>query len=107
MKPFTDILREARKGVIVDRLTDDLAAVVKAVDQTNKAGSITLTVTVKPDKHGGTQKTLAFDIKSKTPTAPTPEAIFFSNADGDLLRTDPDQREMFEDADDLRGAGRA
>ncbi|MGN6208808.1 hypothetical protein [Asticcacaulis sp.] len=106
MKPFTDTLREARKGVIADRLTDELAAVVKAVDATNKAGELTLKVTVKPDKHGGTQKTLSFDIKAKLPTHPTPEAVFWSNVDGDLLRADPDQGDMFVDTADAR-AGRA
>ncbi|MEM9964168.1 MAG: hypothetical protein AAGC58_02345, partial [Asticcacaulis sp.] len=60
-------------------------------------GTLTLTIKVEPDKMGGAQKTLKFDIKSKLPQPTAPESIFYSTADGDLLRSDPTQQDMFRD----------
>lgn len=107
MPPFTDILREIRKGAAVTRATLLLAQVVAAVDETNKAGSVTITLTVKPDKiAGGRQKTIAVTVSAKTPQADLLAAIFFSTDDGDLVRTDPDQAELFGDADETRPRSR-
>lgn len=100
MKPFTDILREFRRGAIANKLTEEMAELVRSVDETGKPGSLTLTLTVKPEKGGGSQKTLGAKIKSSRPDEDLPEAIFFSDREGDLHRNDPDQRALFADADD-------
>ena len=42
---------------------------------------------------------IAFAITPKVPQAPVPEAMFFTTLDGDLLRDDPTQREIFKGAD--------
>lgn len=100
MRPITDILREMRKGRIVDDATEALGEVVKAVDATNKPGSVTIKITVKPSKDGGWEKTLSAAIAQTVPRQDLPDAVFFSNADGNLVREDPDQRPLFGDADD-------
>ena len=104
MRPITDVLREYRRGVAVDQASVLLAEVVRAVDETNKSGEVTITIKVKPDKGGGSGKNLAVLVKSKRPERDIPEAVFFSDADGDLHRTDPSQQEMFSDAGG-RGGG--
>ena len=43
MRLFTDILREIRKGRPVEEASHALADVVRAVDETGKPGSVTLT----------------------------------------------------------------
>lgn len=48
MRPITDILRDIRKGALVDELTDALNDAVRAVDTTGKAAAVTLKLTVKP-----------------------------------------------------------
>lgn len=98
MRLITDILRDIRKGRPVEEATLALADVVRAVDETGKAGSVTITLTVKPAKHGGPEKTLIAEVRAKKPIAEIAPAIFFSDSEGDLHRHDPAQDEMkFED----------
>lgn len=94
MRLITDILRDIRKGRPVEEATNALADIVRAVDETGKAGSVTITLTVKPAKHGGPEKTLICEVKAKKPIAEIAPAIFFSDDDGDLHRVDPRQEEM-------------
>ena len=94
MRLITDILREIRKGRPVEEATQALADVVRAVDETGKKGSVTITLNVIPSKHGGPEKTLVAEVKSKKPIADIAPAVFFSDQDGDLFRVDPRQEEM-------------
>lgn len=103
MRPITDTLRDMRKGRIVDEATEALAEVVKAVDATDKAGSVTITIKVKPSKGGGLEKTLSATVKRDVPTPDLPDAVFFSTVDGGLVRDDPEQRPLFGEAE---GSGR-
>lgn len=107
MKPITDVLREMRRGRIVDDATEALTEVVRAVDATNKAGSVTIKLTIKPSKDGGTEKTLTASVSHSVPRPDLPDAVFFSNADGDLVRDDPDQRSLFTEAGEGSGRPRA
>lgn len=98
MRLIIDILRDIRKGRPVEEATQALADVVRAVDETGKDGSVTIKLTIKAAKHGGPEKLILADVSCKKPIADIPGAIFFSDADGDLHRVDPNQDEMkFED----------
>lgn len=94
MRLITDILREIRKGRPVEEATNALADVVRAVDETGKEGSVTITLKVKPTKHGGPEKQLICEIKAKKPICDIAAAVFFSDDEGDLFRVDPRQEEM-------------
>lgn len=94
MRLITDVLRDIRKGRPVEEATMALADVVRAVDETGKEGSVTITLKIKPAKHGGPEKTLIAEVKSKKPIADIAPAVFFSDQDGDLHRVDPNQNEM-------------
>lgn len=107
MRPITDVLRDIRRGRAVEQATRLLNEVVRAVDETGKPGTVTITLTVKPEKGGGTQKTIIAAVKAKKPEGDIPEAVFFSDADGDLHRSDPQQSEMFTDANAAREAAHA
>lgn len=99
MRPITDVLREVRQGRAVVQGSRLLAEVVQAVDETGKPGEVTITIKVKPEKGGGSQKTLSVVVKAKKPEADIPEAVFFSDPEGDLHRDDPTQHEMFTEAE--------
>lgn len=99
MRPITDILREMRRGRIVEDATEALGEVVKAVDATNKPGSVTIKIKVKPSKDGGWEKTLSASVSTDVPRPDLPDAVFFSNVDGDLVRDDPDQKPLFGDSE--------
>lgn len=108
MRPITDVLREYRKGRAVDLASQRLAELIMAVDETNKAGEITVKIKVKPAKGGGSEKTLHIDVKSKIPEVDLPEAVFFSDSEGNLHRTDPAQQELtFRDASEVRPSASA
>jgi hypothetical protein len=94
MRLITDVLRDIRKGRPVEEATMALADVVRAVDETGKDGSVTITLKIKAAKHGGPEKTLVCEVKAKKPIAEIAPAVFFSDEDGDLHRVDPRQEEM-------------
>lgn len=85
---------------MVEAASDELAAVVKAVLDTEKAGELTLKLKLKPQGRGDNAVILTVQMTSKRPQADLPEAIFFADLDGDLLREDPTQTRMFADAVD-------
>lgn len=104
MRLITDILREYRNGRAADLASVRMAELVQAVDETGKAGTLTITFKVKPEKGGGSQKTIACDVKAKMPETELPEAVFFSDGEGALHRSDPAQGQMFSEAAGGRAA---
>jgi len=99
---FTDVLRTTQNGKIVDALTEALQECNAAAIASRKPAELTFKVKVIPDATGGRQTGLEFDISTKTPRAKLPKGIFWMSDTYDLLRADPDQREMFTDAGDGR-----
>ena len=65
---------------------------IKAVRETGKTGSVT--VTIKAGLMQGTEDTvkLTGSISSKVPELDRPVTIMWSTADGDLIRNDPHQQ---------------
>lgn len=99
MVPFTDVLRQIRKGRLADVASEELNAVVRAVMATGKPGSVTLVLTVKPQSKGDNALIVSATINAKEPQEELPSGIFFANLDGDLLREDPTQQRMFAAVD--------
>lgn len=98
MRPFTDVLRDIRKGRVVDAAGEELAEVVRAVLDTTKPGELTLKLTVKPQGKGDNAVIVSAKLSAKVPQADLPDALFFADLDGDLLRDDPTHVRMFADA---------
>lgn len=99
MRPFTDVLRDMRKGRVVDAASEDLAEVVRAVLDTEKPGKFAIEITIKPQGKGDNAVVLSAKTKKTIPQANLPDALFFADLDGDLLRDDPTQSRMFADAE--------
>lgn len=97
MRPFTDILRDMRKGRIVETCGVELAEVVRAVVDTNKPGELTLKLKIKSQGRGDNAVIVSAEIKGKKPIADLPDALFFADLDGDLLQNDPTQNRIFTD----------
>lgn len=98
MRPFTDVLRDIRKGRVVDAATEHLNDVVRGVLDTNKGGEVTLKLTVKPQGKGDNAVIVSAKVSAKVPQADLPDALFFADLDGDLLREDPTQQRLFAGA---------
>jgi hypothetical protein len=103
-KPITDIMREHRKGFAVDLATELFGDVVRAVDDTNKAGEVTIKIKVEPGEGGGSEKKVSFKVSCKKPIRDIPDAVFFSDTAGNLHRSDPAQTEMALEEVGKRGA---
>lgn len=88
----TDTLRDLGYGETLDVLAEDLKEVVKGVRDTGKAGEVTLKLTVKPNGPAGVA--ITDKIVTKVPRADRGEALFFLDADANLLRNDPRQHEL-------------
>jgi len=99
MRPFTDVLRDIRKGRVVETLSEELAEVVRAVLDTNKPGELTLKLKISPQGKGDNALIVSAASTQKIPRAKLPDALFFADLDGDLLRDDPTQQRMFADTE--------
>lgn len=100
MKLFTDVLRETRNGALVDELSEKLNELNKAVVETGKSGTITLTLGIKPAKGGAFF--VSDDVKLKVPELDRESTIFFITEVYDLQRNDPRQQNLgFRSVDDV------
>lgn len=93
LKPFGQFLHEQRNGLLHDELSGELAELVKQCVETGKKGSLTLKVTVTPNKDDVTLL-LTDDVKVTAPKHDAKPALFFYDDDGNLLRKDPRQTEL-------------
>lgn len=96
MKPITDVLREYRRGELVQNASHELAAVVAAVVNLRKPGSVTITLEIKPDKHSAKEVEVQATVTSKLPKRGMKSGTFFVGRDMELLRNDPDQIDAFD-----------
>jgi hypothetical protein len=88
IRPFSDFLREQAKGHSHEELSEALRDLVARVNDTGKKGSITYIVTVEPTK-GTDALTVSDQIKLKFPEYARDASLFFSDANGNLARSDP------------------
>lgn len=91
VRPITDTLRLLQGGVFLEHCSTLLSEVVKGVDETGKAGKLTITLDVK--KVGGAVSVLA-KASDKTPEeAPDPD-MFWPTVEGNLSLQNPNQRDL-------------
>ncbi len=93
MKPFTDTLREINGGKFSEELTEAFAALILDVASTQKQGSITLNIKLKPGKGSGKVMTVEHDFDVKSPQFDRPSDYMFV-AGNALVLDNPDQRKL-------------
>lgn len=92
-RPFMDFLREHRNGATHDDLSDKLQELVAAVIEEGKAGTLTLTVKVKPlGKSDGLEVSAETKLAAPKPTPGV--SIFFPTPENNLVRQDPRQQSL-------------
>lgn len=87
-KPFTDTLGELENGALLRELTEEVHNIVHAVNETRKAGSLTVKFKFTPT---GRSVVVLADYDAKVPQHDRPVTSFFTTRDGTLLRDDPNQ----------------
>jgi hypothetical protein len=90
---FTYVVGQCRGGALQDELSEAINACVTRAQETGKQAVLTLSIKIKPNGGSG-QYHLIDEIKSKLPALDKGASIFFGTPDGNLQRTDPNQREM-------------
>ena len=91
-RSVTDVLGDLAGGTTVVELNEALSAVVQAVRETGKVGSLSLSLKVKPNGAAGV--IVEDEIKVRVPQVPRGETVFFATGDGSLVRSDPRQAEL-------------
>lgn len=91
VRPITDTLRLLQGGLFLDLCSDKLAELVKGVEETGKAGKLTITLDVK--RAGGALAVTA-KVTNKTPEARPEEDLFWSTVEGNLTTENPAQRKL-------------
>lgn len=91
-RDFAELITDLGHGETHARLSDDLAKIVEAVEETGLPGKMTITIAVK--RSG--ERTANVDTKWKTdiPRHPAPSQVFFFEAGGGLAKSDPRQTNL-------------
>lgn len=90
---FNEILAEIDSGILLQMLSAAMAQVTNGVQNSGKAGKLTLTLTIKPNK--GNAVFVSSDIKKHIPEIGVETASFFADDEGNLSRRNPQQQELF------------
>lgn len=91
VRPFADWLREQRKGLTHDELSDALHELIAAVNDTGKAGTLTLTIKVAPLGKTGDVLQVTDAVKLTPPKRDRDASLFYTDDDGNLSKSDPNQ----------------
>jgi hypothetical protein len=91
VRPITDTLRLLQGGAFLEQCSEALSGIVKAVDETGKAGKLTITIDIK--KAGGAVSVLA-QVSDKTPEEAPDADLFWPTVEGNLSLQNPNQRNL-------------
>lgn len=92
-RPIMDTLKHIGGGVFIDTASDKMSELVQSVGENGKAGSLTLTITVKPATRGGAMHITGKYVLKKPAEAPM-EALLFATPEGNLVADDPKQSKL-------------
>lgn len=90
-RPITDTLRLLDGGAFMDQCSDLLAETVKGVEETGKAGKLTITLDLK--KAGGAIAVRG-KVTNKAPEALPDETLLWATVEGNLVTDNPAQRKL-------------
>lgn len=106
-RPIFDVLSQIRGGAAINDAAKDLNELVRAVKETNKPGTLTIKLTIEPDKTDSTVVTIQPDVTLKLPKKPRAKGIFYVDEKTyDVTREDPRQLELLKEREaELREQG--
>lgn len=92
IRPITDVLRHLEAGCLIDDASEKMSELVKAVDQTGKAGKLIITIQLRKATKGALAITGKVDCTK--PKEPAFESLMFATPEGNLLTEDPNQKKL-------------
>lgn len=91
-RTFPQTIDSLRDGQLSDELTKALVNLTAACAETGRAGTLTLTLQLKPGKGG--QIEVFDDVRMKPPKQDRGSSLMFAAADNTLTRDDPRQQQI-------------
>ena len=83
-----------RHGNFLDECSDNLQAVIAAVEETGKGGKLLIEISIAPASRGQGAVKVSDKITAKLPQLPNGETIMFVTPDNNLVSTDPRQQTL-------------
>jgi hypothetical protein len=93
---FAAFLCQTNKGRTERELSEAMQRLVAAVQETGKAGTLTLRIDIKPQANTDGVVTVTDRVTVKAPQLERPNSIFFITKNAGLSRNDPNQRSIFD-----------
>lgn len=94
MNPYQHTLQEIENGSLVADLDDKLSELIGKVKERGKAGSITVSLKIKPLDTDAESVSVVASVKVAEPTKAERASIFFTTEENSLVRNNPRQQEM-------------
>lgn len=91
---FLETIRQLRSGRTQEEAAEKLAQLVQDCRHTGKKGTLTIKMTINPDKGDTGQYFIADEITVKAPKFERGNTLMWGTPDGNLQRTDPNQGEL-------------
>lgn len=91
IKPATDTLRLLEGGAFLDKASEKLAELVRSVEETGKAGKLTITLDLK--KAAGAIA-IKSNVTAKVPEPKADETLLWATVEGNLTVQNPNQRSL-------------
>lgn len=91
-RTFTSTIESLRFGTLGEELTDKMRDLVATCATTGRAGTLTLTLALKPGKGG--QIEVFDEVKLKLPKEEKGSSLMFATPDNNLQREDPRQLQL-------------
>lgn len=92
IRPITDTLRQLDGGAFLDKASDEMAKLVKNVDETGKGGTLTIKIDVKRASAGA--MAITPHVTAKIPE-PKPDAtLLWATVEGNLSVDNPNQQKL-------------
>ena len=92
IKPFSETMNAVRYGALLNELDAGWNELVNKVRDTDKSGSMTITFKLTPGK--GAAMEIEDDVKFKIPKLAKGSTLMFPTVEGNLQRSDPNQRTL-------------
>lgn len=90
---FLNLLQNHRRGEVLSDLADAVREVTEAVRATGKGGKISFTLKIRQAAKSGAM-VVEDEVKTTLPKSEAEGSIFFADDAGNLLREDPNQRQL-------------
>lgn len=109
-RPITDTLRLLDEGAFLDRCSDQLARLVRSVEETGKPGKLQITLGLKRGAKGALL--IAPEVTVKVPEPKLEATMLYATVEGNLTTENPrqqklDLRQVDPDTGELRSLGSA